>query len=64
MSFIKYIEFIMESHECTANRDHKPFIGHFSFQFPLSFNHLLAAPELTREQSAIFRIKGEKIQIF
>ena len=28
------------------------------------FNHLLAAPELTREQSAIFRIKGEKIHIF
>ena len=27
-------------------------------------NHLLAAPELTREQSAIFRIKGEKIHIF
>ena len=26
--------------------------------------HLLAAPELTREQSAIFRIKGEQIYIF
>ena len=33
---------------------------------PLAWNvdHLLAATELTREQSAIFRIKGEKIQIF
>ena len=29
-----------------------------------TYHHLLAAPELTREQSAIFRIKGEKIQIF
>ena len=31
---------------------------------PLIIIHLLAAPELTREQSAIFRIKGEKIHIF
>ena len=29
-----------------------------------SINHLLAAPELTREQSAICRVKGEKIHIF
>ena len=38
-------------------------VGNTTFQY-CEINHLLAAPELTREQNAIFRVKGEKIHIF